>query len=149
MGQRSPHNARYQKYTKPEGKTRRSAASAKPKRDLGKTTSDSGKSSSSKGSGRSSYAVPMTPEYRKWRNVWWASLGASAVSALLYVLISKQPVPQGAKVGLLVVCYVFLGIGMYVDWRRVRPARHAAMHGGAQLAAPAKKVGKSEDSSAE
>ena len=149
MGQRSPHNARYQKYTKPEGKTRRSAASAKPKRDVGKTVADSGKSSSTKGSGRSSYAVPMTPEYRKWRNVWWGMLGGSAGCALLYLAVAKQPVPSGAKFGILIACYIFLGIGMYVDWRKVRPARHAAMHGGAQLAAPAKKVGKSEDTSAE
>ncbi len=49
MGQRSPNNARYQKHTKPEGKTRRSAASAKPKRDAGGSATSSSKSSSKKG----------------------------------------------------------------------------------------------------
>lgn len=149
MGQRSPHNARYQKYTKPEGKTRRSAASAKPKRDLGKTAAGSGKGSSKTGSGRSGYAVPMTPEYRKWRNVWWGALGASAGCALLYLAVAKQPIPSSAKFGVLIACYIFLGIGMYVDWRKVRPARHAAMHGGGQVSAPAKKADKPTNASEE
>jgi hypothetical protein len=152
MGQRSPHNARYQKYTKPSGKTRRSAASAKPKRDLGKTTAES-KSSSKSGSGRGSYAVPVTPEYRKWRNIWWGALGASAGFALMYlaldVVLRKQgvAVPAELRVGLLVSCYICLGVGMYVDWRKVRPARHAALHGGGQVAAPAKKADKPADTS--
>ena len=34
MARRSPTNARYQKYTGPEGKTRKSAAAAKPKKTL-------------------------------------------------------------------------------------------------------------------
>jgi hypothetical protein len=137
MGQRSPNNARYQKYTKPEGKTRRSAASAKPKRDSGTATSSSSKTSGTKGaSARSKYAVPMTPEYRKWRNVWWAALGASAASALGFLLLDYLArrqglaVPVGAKTAVLVVCYVFLGIGMWVDWKKVRPAREAAIRGG-------------------
>ncbi len=138
MGQRSPHNARYQKYTKPEGKTRRSAASVKPKRDAGTGSgSSSSKSSGKKGSSaRSRYAVPMTPEYRKWRNMWWGALGASATCAILYLVVNSKAVrgaigpAPGLKFGLLIVCYIFLGIGMYVDWKKVRPARDAAIRGG-------------------
>jgi hypothetical protein len=134
MAQRSPHNARYQKYTKPEGKTRRSAASAKPKRDAGSTT---GSGSSAKGksgsSARGRYSVPLTPEYKKWRNLWWWMLGGSAGCAVLYLgldyLLGRNAVPPFAKLGLLLACYVFLGIGMYVDWKKVRPAREAAIRG--------------------
>ena len=50
-------------------------------------------------------AYPMTPEYRKWRNVWWGALGASATCAVLYLLVAKQAVAPTAKLGLLVVCY--------------------------------------------
>ncbi len=86
MAQRSPNNARYQKHTKPTGSTRRSAASVKPKRDAGKTAAESSKSSKG-GSASKKYLVPETPEYRKWRNVWWWLLGGSAGCALLYLAV--------------------------------------------------------------
>lgn len=145
MGQRSPHNARYQKYTKPGGKTRRSAASAKPKREVGKA-GESTSSSKKSTSGRGGYAVPQTPEYRKWRNVWWATLGASAACALIYLALAKS-IPAQAKFALLLGCYVFLGIGMYLDWRKVRPAREAALRGESGTK-PTKKVDKPTDASA-
>ncbi len=129
MAQRSPHNPRYQKHTKPEGKTRRSAASAKPKRSVGATASaSSSKSGSRSASARSQYAVPMTPEYRKWRNVWWGALGISAACAIGYLLARRYFNPA-IGLGVLVACYVFLGIAFYVDWRKVRPAREAAIRG--------------------
>ncbi len=153
MGQRSPHNARYQKHTKPEGKTRRSAASVKPKRDAG-GTAQSSKSSSKKSSAKSKYLVPETPEYRKWRRVWWAALGGSAACALLFLgadYLARQGIfemPPGVRFGLLAVCYVFLGIGMYVDWRKVRPAREAAIRGAVDTKPAKKTVDRPTDSSA-
>ncbi len=71
----------------------------------------------------------MTPEYRKWRNVWWGALGPRRrVRSSTSLWPSSRSRPE-AKFGLLIACYIFLGIGMYVDWRKVRPARDAAHPG--------------------
>ncbi len=148
MSQRSPHNARYQKYTKPSGTTRRSAASAKPKRDVGKTATGSGSSGKKTAQKRSPYGFTVTPEYRKWRNVWWVCLGVSLLAALAYLLLGTKGLTTQGKFALLIVCYVFLGVGMYIDWRKVRPARQAAMSRTATTAKPQKPSQTSKDHSA-
>jgi len=75
MTRRSPTNNRYQKGTKPKGVTRKSAASAKPKRAPGRHSKTPPKKKSwrerlAAGPGSKDSilrAMPDTPEYKKYR----------------------------------------------------------------------------------
>jgi len=123
MARRSPMNERYQKNTAPAGKTRKSAASAKPKR-----TGDAKGSSKTKakpsGSSRTTYSMnPPTEEYRKLRRIWWILLGAS----LLLVFASlaagqwlKQPVVANV---LVILAYVGMFGAFFLDWTKLRGMR--------------------------
>jgi hypothetical protein len=150
MAQRSPTNARYQKYTKPEGKTRRSAASAKPKRDSGKTAAVS-KSSSKSAAAQRKVVVPTSPEYRKWRNIWWACLGVgfalALVSGIAFLVLPQGTVARPVLNGILFVCYGFLIASMFIDYKRVRPARDAAIREGQTVEKGSKDARKSTTTS--
>ena len=121
MGQRSPMNQRYQKHGKPEGKTRRSAASLKPK-----ASSGSSSSSSKSGSGGTKTVFVATPEYKMWRRIWWGLLGGALAMVVASLLLQKRIPPQ-AQNGVLVVYAVLLGLSVYVDYKKIRPLRKAAM----------------------
>jgi len=79
MGRRSAQNPRYQKDAK-LGSTRKSAASAKPKRSAGEvsTPSKSGKSSGSK-KVTAAQINPDTPEFKRWRKIWLGMLIAAMI----------------------------------------------------------------------
>lgn len=144
MAQRSPTNPRYQKYTKPSGKTRKSAASAKPKRQ---SSSPAEKSSSSSSSSSSKPAPPPLPaELRPWRIVWWALLGAGMVAALGAYLLQRNGDGGPLGVGLLVFAYACIIGGLAIDWLKVRPARKAAMSGASSSTGKGKSSGDKEAS---
>ena len=87
MARRSPNNARYQKYTGPEGKTRKSAAAAKPKkrRAPGQVERRRSRRSSSKSRSaprRSAMRNPDTPEFNACRRSWWIALGVGGLRSL-------------------------------------------------------------------
>jgi len=128
MSRRNPMNARYQKHTSPAGTTRRSAAAAKPKREAG----TSGGSSSAKASGakgeKKRILVEVPEAAKKWRRAWFALLGAGFVLALVSMLTQKS-VPLLSTVT-VIAAYVCIGAGILIDFRFVRPAIHAARHGG-------------------
>ncbi len=115
MTRRSAMNKRYQKGSEPTGSTRRSAASAKPKREAGELTkpktpakkpslrermnarakgtplaSTAAKASrpAKSSSSKSNERIPfvMTPEIKKLRRIWWIMLLIGAV-LLVAVLI--------------------------------------------------------------
>jgi len=77
MGRRSAQNPRYQKDAK-VGSTRKSAASAKPKRSAGEVTSPSKKSTGSKRP-TAAQINPDTPEFKKWRKIWLGMLIAAMI----------------------------------------------------------------------
>ena len=134
MGRRAPDNPRYQRGVE-IGKTRRSAASAKPKR---------GKSAPSKkpvkGSARSRFLapVPTSPEYRRLRKLWASVLGAAVVLSL--VAWWQQGTWFGTTV--LVLAYACIFTAFYLDFMRLRPMRKAAIE-----ADKAEKAGKAEKTS--
>ena len=130
MARRSPTNARYQKYTGPEGKTRKSAAAAKPKK-----ASSGAASKSSRGSSKSSKSAtpvartPETPEYRAARKQWWICLASGLVLTMSSMLLRKflhaswvNPV----SMVLLGLAYAAIFYALYVDWTKIRPMRKAA-----------------------
>ena len=134
MARRSPMNERYQKTTAPGGKTRRSAASAKPKRDLaGESSSKSSSSKKSPGSSKQSFTInPPTEEFRRWRRVWWILLLSSLVFTLGSVAIQYWLAPAGTDGSdpWTVAGRIMLGLGyggifaaLYIDWTKLRRMR--------------------------
>jgi hypothetical protein len=134
MARRSPTNPRYQKYTGPEGKTRKSASAAKPK----KASSASSKPSSSKSSGgtkpksRSSAIAmrnPDTPEFRAYRRQWWIALviglTLTAVSWVFQTYV-HTPWARSAQALTLGMAYAAIIYAFYIDWTKMRPMRKAA-----------------------
>ena len=129
MARRSPMNERYQKNTSPAGKTRRSAASAKPKRDLAVEPT---KSSVDKKSGGSSARQPLvmnppTEEYRYWRRIWWILLASSLVVTLGSVAIQYwlSDSEMWTTVGRVMLGLGYGGIfaALYIDWTKLRRMR--------------------------
>lgn len=121
MARRNPANPRYQKGGD-VGKTRRSAASAKPKRAAGDASADSSKKSKKKRGGFFK-SFPMTPEYRRWRKMWAGMLGAAIVfSALAWW---QQGTGPGAVA--LAFAYACIFTALYIDFFRLRRLRKAAI----------------------
>lgn len=96
MTQRSPYNDRYK--TDQKGKTRKSAAGAKPKREAGKSAdaAPSKKAPAKKRTmwGRGPASGPVappvqSPEMKKLRSVWWVLWGASLVVAVGILLLQQ------------------------------------------------------------
>lgn len=81
MARRSPMNERYQKNAK-IGSTRRSASSAKPKREAGTYSAASGKTPEKKKRGFFA-PLPTSPEIKKWRRVWYVLIAVAVASYAL------------------------------------------------------------------
>lgn len=132
MSRRSPNNERYQKFTEPKGQTRKSAAAAKPKRDgnvptKSKTATRGRTRPRPKAPARSTYREPDSPEYKKWRRVWWWSLGAGVAfvtaSLVLQYVVHAEGVLRGVSVVLIAASYAALIVAFFVDYRKLRPLR--------------------------
>lgn len=128
MTRRSATNARYQKNSLPEGKTRKSASSAKASRAASAVPSKA--SSSKKPSGdsaaRKAYFSPNDPEYKRLRKIWWILLGVSflliIISIVIQFMFEKQQLSMifsWTAMGVIVIVY-------YLDFRKIRPLRQAA-----------------------
>lgn len=129
MARRSPGNARYQKYTGPEGKTRKSAAAAKPKK-ASSSKAASGKPTGTKPARSSALAMrnPTTPEFNAIRRQWWIALAAGVVLTLVSWALQKwvtAPWSRGAQASILGMAYVAIGYAFYLDWKKMRPMRKA------------------------
>ena len=144
MTQRNPMNERYQNTDdKKMGKTRKSAASAKPATKAASSVHIEKKAPKPKGrfaraqqraqtptgkqrGSNDTYYQPNTPEFKKWRRIWWALIiVALAFTSLSFFLTggfeSKSPM------------YVCLGIGyaaliaaIVIDVTKVRKIRRGA-----------------------
>lgn len=118
-------NERYQKNTAPTGKTRRSAASARPKRPIGEGGSKpAAKAKKAKASvSRPSYAdlQPQTDEYKRLRRVWWGLLLASLVLTSASFFVNKT----NARIGtyMILVGYGLLGGALFIDLTKLRRMR--------------------------
>ena len=143
MARRSPLNARYQKYTGPEGKTRKSASQAKPKRSSTGPSSPSGaKSSEVKKAAAVRAAVPDSPAYKAARKLWWtlllAGLVLTAMSWLLRAYLHTTWA-AGASAVALGLAYAAIFYALYIDWTRLRPERKAAIANAKSGKAPDRK----------
>ncbi len=126
MARRSSSNPRYQKGTE-VGKTRRSAASAKPKRHLGESAAESTSSAKNKKGKKNRprllAPVPTTPEFLKWRKIWMGLLAAAIVFSLgAWQLRDTMP---GAVA--LALAYGCIFGSLYVDFAKMRPLRKSAI----------------------
>ena len=134
MGRRAPDNPRYQRGAE-VGKTRRSAASAKPKRGKSAASKQAAKTTRR---GRMLAPVPTSPEYRRLRKVW----GAALLGAIVFSLVAWWQ--QGTWFGtvVLVLAYACIFTAFYLDFMKLRPMRKAAIE--AEKAAKDEKAGKSK-----
>ena len=135
MARRSAQNPRYQKDKL--GTTRKSAASAKPKRSSGETGSSSTSSKSSSGEKPKSrffkpLPVPETPAYKRWRQIWFGLLiGAVVFSIVAFLQQGTQVGPTvliaGNEVGVqdvaLVAAYACIISAVYIDVTKIRRMR--------------------------
>lgn len=125
MSRRNPMNERYGKYTAPGGKTRKSAASAKPKRS-GPGGSAVGSSKGAKSPATKKPRPPMypqTPEYRKLRRIWLGLLLVAIVLSIGSWLLWSSERQAGSYV--LAAGYVFIFAAIALDMLKMRPLRNA------------------------
>lgn len=126
MSQRNPMNERYQNADEHKGKTRRSAASAKPATKAAssvriegakkpektglfgqkKRPQESAESRAASREERARYYDPATPEYKKWRRYWWVSIAAALILTILSFALQMW-----LPADLVWVSYVLLGLG--------------------------------------
>lgn len=130
MARRSATNARYQKFQEPAGQTRKSAASAKPKRSSSTKPTKSAKSSAKKSVKRSPIAVePATAEFKAVRRTWWILLGVALVlTTASWAIRAYVQTPWSAQVatGVLGLAYGSIFYALFLDWTKMRPMRKAA-----------------------
>ncbi len=123
MARRSATNERYQKNTSPGGKTRKSAAAAKPKRATGAAPAPA-KSKSSGKSNKSVLTAPPTEEYRRWRRIWWYLLGAALVlTTASWAIREYTKINVIASSVLLGAAYASIFTALYIDWTKLRRMR--------------------------
>jgi hypothetical protein len=149
VARRSPLNARYQKYTEPAGKTRKSAAAAKPARKSAEPA-PAGASKSKGSSARGPVRVdPQTPEFKRIRRIWWGSLivGVVLVTASWALRSYAQAFAYASTVAnvTLVLAYACIAFALYLDFAKMRPMRQAAKSGGGKAASSAKKTVSKDD----
>ena len=125
MARRSPLNARYQKYQEPAGKTRKSAASAKPKKGdaAGKSGAKSKAVTKAPVRRGAVFSNPDTPEFRKLRRVWWALIiSAFALTTVAWLLLRNLQ-QRSASNYVLIGAYALMFIAFWLDWTKLRPLR--------------------------
>lgn len=158
MARRNPMNARYQKNTQPAGKTRRSAAAAKPKRDSSIEPSSAKKSSDrragrpgpKKPAARQPLVIhPPVPEYKKWRRIWWIVIAISMVLAASSFLFWRDAESRRVGTWVLAAAYAFIAAAIYIDMAKIRPIRQRYTDSQREQQSGGKKKAAEHDSSSE
>lgn len=139
MSQRNPMNERYQ--NEHVGKSRKSAASAKPKtKAAASVTYSSPKKTPKERKAEQKaqrkeeadrqreidrkYYTPDTERYKKLRRTWWATLiGAIVCTAASWFLRGAKP--EWLAFGCLIVAYVLIILAFYIDFSKIRKERKA------------------------
>jgi len=136
MSQRNPLNDRYQTDER-KGQTRKSAATAKPKAKAAssvrvisteKTPKQKRAAARAKRQQETTieqkYYHPPTPEYRKWKKVWWVclagSLSMTGGSLAISFLLPELQVVSNTMIGL---GYAFLIGFFFTDFAKIRKIR--------------------------
>jgi hypothetical protein len=124
VAKRSPLNERYGKHTAPAGKTRKSAAAAKPKRARAEGSAASWSKKKPPAGRRERLALhPPTPEYRKWRRIWWGLLGSAMVLSTLAWWLWRDDAGRVWGNWVLGGGYVAIFAAISIDWVKMRPLR--------------------------
>jgi hypothetical protein len=117
-------NERYGKNAK-IGSTRRSASSAKPKREIGSAPSGKPKPAPAAKKARPSFrdAVPTSPEIKRWRIIWWVLFGIMLANALLTNLVpALRESATAQQVGFAILMASFAG-NIYIELVVIRRLR--------------------------
>ena len=136
MSQRNPMNERY-KNDEHQGKTRKSAASAKPKSAAAssvyikpKTKTKADKKAARRAERQKQaelerkYANPPTEEYKRLRKIWWVRLsGAIACVALSFFL--RDSLGEFGFMVILVLSYVFIIAALWLEFSKMKKVRRA------------------------
>lgn len=140
MSQRNPTNERYTAEGR-TGKTRKSAASAKPKMKVAATVvpqaakkTKQQKKAEAKAERKKQQAVqreldrkyytPDTPRYRKLRKLWWALL-IGGVICVAVSFLAREQMPSELAIAILFAAYAFIIGAFYVDLSKIRKERQA------------------------
>jgi hypothetical protein len=149
VARRSPTNARYQKFQEPAGKTRKSAAAAKPSRKAAGAPASSSKSKSGSSASRSAGRLdPQTPEFRRLRTMWWSLLGGGVVLVTVswgvryldkagtwfgtpLVKLGQFNLSPSAMLASITLglAYAAIFYALYLDFYKMRPLRQAYRSG--------------------
>lgn len=135
MSQRNPMNDRYQTDDN-KGKTRKSAASAKPKTKaassvrIQSTEKTPQQKKAAKKAERSKqqevdrkYYNPPTAEYKKWRKIWWIMLIAAIVATALSFLVRSWIDNEAVSLVILGVGYAGIIGALVIDFTKIRKIR--------------------------
>ena len=157
MTQRSPLNER-NTTDKPKGTTRKSASSAKPKREAAAsvTVVTKTKTKAEKKAERrkeeqkrrardARYYNPRTPEYKRMRMYWGICVGVALACAIGSFLLMNN-VPTAVTTTLLIASYGAIGIALYIDLVKIRRIRrdYAEQHADSKAETRAMKAQKQE-----
>lgn len=143
MSQRNPMNDRYSDESK--GKTRKSAASAKPKTKAASSVRMQGTASAKQTKEQKKEAkaqrraeqkserefegrnyAPNTQEYKNWRKAWWASIiMAGAMLAASFIIQNYFPEKGEVYITVLIGTYVFILFGLWIEFWKLRRMRNA------------------------
>jgi len=135
MTTRNPFNERYTDDDH-SGKTRRSAASAKPKSKAGSTVyiqsnkkTEKEKKADQKNQQRETRATerkyynPDTDEYRKWRRIWWITIICAIALAASAFLVNSYAPEQWMTYIPLGFSYVFIIATIIIDITKMKKER--------------------------
>ena len=149
MSQRNPLNERYTDDTH-QGKTRKSAASAKPTSKAASSVHETAAMSKKEkkaeqearerksrerrgvsGSNVSEAELRALPEYKKLRRWWWVCLiAAIALTAFTWVYSAMTGSEQVSLIP-LIAAWVFIIIAFYIDFWKIRKLRNQLRYAGA------------------
>ena len=139
MTQRSANNERYREENR-GGKTRKSAASAKPAAERAATVRTPGPKTKKqkkqearererKQEQKYAAATPDSkviedlPEYKKLRKIWWVCLMAAILLIIVSVYATFNEALSFIYVPTLIAGYVFVIIAFYIDFGKIRKLR--------------------------
>lgn len=141
MSQRNPMNERYTVEGKMEGKTRKSAASAKPKSKAAasvrveaakktpqqKKAEEKARRKEEQARQReldAKYYKPDTERYKKLRRAWWLCLIGAAVCTIVSFAF-QQYMPVWLAFGILIAAYALIILAFYIDFSKIKKERAA------------------------
>ena len=139
MTQRNPNNDRYREENR-GGKTRKSAASAKPAAVRAATVhtpapktkkqkKQEARERERKQEQKYAVATPNSkviedlPEYKKLRKLWWVCLGCSIACIAASFFVTTNEALSFLYVPLIIAGYILIILAFYIDFGRIRKLR--------------------------